>query len=495
MPKKYHVQTRPAPPKFRRIGKYGIVDRREDCSACHNCVKRECIYDCYNNEDDRLRRIDGYVDYLYECKSCLSCVQSCTKGLLSRKMNPEFEALGDDFWTPDIISRTWYQAETGKIPVSGAGYGGRFCGPGFDSMWTDMSEIVRPTRDGIHGREYISTAVDIGRKLSRLSFDEHGDLKEAPPAIIELPVPVVFDSLHYLKAPECVRLAAASAAQRLRTLCVVDTADLTDSLEPFAETIVPLLDENVAADDPWLDRVRMIEVEDCEGIEEKTDAFKKANPSLAVGVRLKLDRSSAQRVVELTRQGIEVIHLYADSTGQEWNGDSPHSRHITRVTREVHLALVEQRIRDEVTLIASGGIAMAEHMAKEIICGADLVGVDMSIPIALECRVCGSCRRGLACPVELERIDLRYATQRVMNLIGAWRSQLLEVLGAMAIRDVRRLRGEVGRAMFFEDLERESFGPIFGHRLPEQVEEQRHSNEAGAPGGQGNKETDTTGTV
>ena len=26
-------------------------------------------------------------------------------------------------------------------------------------MWTDMSEIVRPTRDGIHGREYISTSV------------------------------------------------------------------------------------------------------------------------------------------------------------------------------------------------------------------------------------------------------------------------------------------------------------------------------------------------
>ena len=33
-----------------------------------------------------------------------------------------------------------------------------------------MSEIVRPTRDGIHGREYISTSVDIGRKLPHLAF-------------------------------------------------------------------------------------------------------------------------------------------------------------------------------------------------------------------------------------------------------------------------------------------------------------------------------------
>jgi glutamate synthase domain-containing protein 2 len=120
-----------------------------------------------------------------------------------------------------------------------------------------------------------------------------------------------------------------------------------------------------------------------------------------------------------------------------------------------------------VTIIASGGIALAEHMAKEIICGADLVGIDMPVPIALECRVCGSCLRETVCPVDLGNIDVGYATQRIMNLTGAWRSQLIEVLGAMGIREVRRLRGEVGRAMFFEDLERESFGPIFGARRAE----------------------------
>ena len=54
-----------------------------------------------------------------------------------------------------------------------------------------------------------------------------------------------------------------------------------------------------------------------------------------------------------------------------------------------------------------------------------------------------------------------------MNLIAAWRNQLLEVLGAMGIREVRRLRGEVGRAMFFEDLEAETFGRLFGPRKKE----------------------------
>ena len=49
--------------------------------------------------------------------------------------------------------------------------------------------------------------------------------------------------------------------------------------------------------------------------------------------------------------------------------------------------------------------------------------------------------------------------RRIENLIGAWHQQLIEVLGAMGIREVRRLRGETGRAMFFEDLERDIVRP------------------------------------
>ena len=40
------------------------------------------------------------------------------------------------------------------------------------------------------------------------------------------------------------------------------------------------------------------------------------------------------------------------------------------VVRDIHLHLVAD-VRDGVTLIASGGIALAEHLAKVIICGAD----------------------------------------------------------------------------------------------------------------------------
>ena len=39
---------------------------------------------------------------------------------------------------------------------------------------------------------------------------------------------------------------------------------------------------------------------------------------------------------------------------------------------------------------------------------------------------------------------------------------MLEILGAMGIREVRRLRGEVGRAMWCSRLEAEAFSEIEG---------------------------------
>jgi len=126
--------------------------------------------------------------------------------------------------------------------------------------------------------------------------------------------------------------------------------------------------------------------------------------------------------------------------------------------------LVEQQVRDEITLISSGGVALAEHMAKAVICGADLVAIDLPLIIALECRLCRECERDGECQIALHEVDHAYAVRRLVNLMGAWHSQLIEMLGAMGIREARRLRGETGRAMFFEDLENGTFGKLFGRR-------------------------------
>ena len=108
---------------------------------------------------------------------------------------------------------------------------------------------------------------------------------------------------------------------------------------------------------------------------------------------------------------------------------------------------------------------MAEHVAKLIACGADGAVVDDALLVALECRMCFRCLDHKKCDMGLDHISPEWGTQRIINLLGSWHSQLIEVLGAMGLREVRRLRGEVGRVMFFEDLEEECFGPVFGERI------------------------------
>jgi len=135
------------------------------------------------------------------------------------------------------------------------------------------------------------------------------------------------------------------------------------------------------------------------------------------------------------------------------------------MTRYIHTSLVKGGVRDEVTIIAGGGMALAEHMAKEIICGADAITINMPLLIGLECRFCASCRDGFTCPAKIENITAEYGIGRMTNLIAVWHDQLIEVMGAMGIREARRLRGETGRALFFEDIEEETFGRLFGKRI------------------------------
>ncbi|MCX5772981.1 MAG: glutamate synthase-related protein, partial [Candidatus Hydrogenedentes bacterium] len=436
------------------IGKLGIVDWREDCSNCHNCVKRSCVYGFYRDEADSLREDLTLMDYIYQCKGCLACIQNCTKGLLTRVVNPEYEHLGDSYYTPDIILANWYQAETGNIPVSGSGYGGPFSGPGFDSMWTDMSEIVRPTRDGIHGREYISTSVDIGRKVPYIEFRD-GQMSVTPPPLVEIPVPIIFECVPPQFQRGAVVRAVAKAAEKIGTLFIVDdnNADLLEI--PGA---IPICEPQIAADG-LAPIVMVAESADILAVQQR---IKDKDPARIVSIRLSATPDSATRISELTRGGAELVHLVFDSHGRETGADNP--RHMRDVLREVHRALVKDGIRDLVTLVASGGIAHAEHVAKAIICGADLVAVDLPLMTALECRLCGECLRGETCPVHLDEVEEPYGVQRIVNLMGAWRNQLLELLGAMGIREVRRLRGETGRCMFFEDLEASTFGRLFGTR-------------------------------
>jgi glutamate synthase domain-containing protein 2 len=164
-----------------------------------------------------------------------------------------------------------------------------------------------------------------------------------------------------------------------------------------------------------------------------------------------------KKTLSLVESGVPIVHLEGSPNGMAMDDES---LFIKDGIRLVHRALVEEGVRDEVTLLAGGGLAMAEHVAKAMICGADAVFIDFPILIALECRMCRRCTRELSCPVEIHQASSNWVAARVVNLLGAWHNQLLEVMGAMGIRDARRLRGEAGRAMFFEELDSATFGSM-----------------------------------
>jgi hypothetical protein len=463
MPDKYEIKTVATPGRFRRVGKYGAVDYREDCSRCTNCVKPRCIYDTYRKDVAHARNPETSIQPLYDCRACFSCVQGCTKGLLSLGINPEYLDIGDDYWKPDIVDTTWKQADTGRIPVSGAGYRGRFHGPGFDSIWTDMSEIVRPTRDGIHGREYISTSVDIGPKPMRLTFADDGTLIGESARVVELQLPAILDRPPWAIDSAGLTKARLLAARALKSLAVVDVDALDEGLDrDLLAVAVPLLSgEGVPRSGPWLPCVQLIEIFDGSGAASTAQSLQTERPELVIALRMPMRSDSLERIIEQAKAGIKVFHLVADLHGREPGLERP--RHVKDAMRTLHSGLVAAGIRDELTLIAGGGIALAEHMAKAIICGADLVSVDATLLVALGCRVCqgqNTETHQALCPAEMDSSDADYAAQRMINLLGAWHSQLIEVLGAMGIREIRRLRGEVGRAIFLEDIEREAFGDL-----------------------------------
>jgi len=459
MPKKYNIHTKPAAPRFTPVGKSTILDWEGGCLRCFKCVKRNCIFGAYNKRTFNPEQLTDTIDTI--CKNCLRCVQSCPGRVITKVMNPEYKLMGDTYWTPDIIATQWYQAETGSIPVSGAGYAGPFSGPGFDDMWTDMSEIVRPTRDGIHGREYINTSVHLGRKTIAFCFDEEGKPILDAPKNIEIPIPMIFGSLPFGTPSKNILLAMAQAAMALGTLVEVPVEIWNPCLSSCAAHVIPLLAaEQVETHEHLIEPARMIEIHDSAGSVEVLGRLKEKYPDIVVMIKIALRENSPDRVAALVAAGAGIVHIHADRNGNV--ASEKGVRFIKETVKEVHNHLIAEGTREQVTLVVGGGIAMAEHVAKAIICGADAVAIDIPLLLALECRVCLRCENGLSCPVEIENIHPEWGKARIVNLMGAWRNQILEVLGAMGIREVRRLRGEMGRAMFFKDLEAQTFGKIFG---------------------------------
>ena len=366
---------------------------------------------------------------------------------------------GDPYWTAELITQTWFQAETGRVPISGAGYGGPFSGEGFDGIWLDMSEIVRPTRDGIHGRETISTTVVLGGSPERLELDCDGRLRTGMPPGLELPLPVAFGPLPMALPGRAPLRALTEAADRLGTLAIHDC----EALEEASRTRLALrvtaadLDDEARVAALRERAPAYLEIEQEPWDLERWERTRTLFPGALVALRRALGPDSPAEIERLVRRGVRVLHLYGDIEGKDTAGQP-----LPDSLRAVHAHLVETRWRESLSLLVSGGIAAAEHLPKIIACGADAVVLDALPQVAWGCALWAE--KSL-CHPESHEIDQAWGAQRLVNLMAAWRDQLLEALGAMGLREVRRLRGEIGRVIF-DQHESKAFRRLFATGAP-----------------------------
>jgi hypothetical protein len=192
----------------------------------------------------------------------------------------------------------------------------------------------------------------------------------------------------------------------------------------------------------------LVELED----EATKDQVRQMTPEAQIILRT----GDLERAIEAASE-FDVIHLVADYHG-----------HLDglfgfEAIHQVHQRLVELGVREKVSLLGSGGIAAAEHVPKAIIAGLDAVALDTAPLLAVQAQFNGEVVNPMTANIDLPRLEQTWATQRLVNLCASWRDQLLEIMGAMGLREVRRLRGETGRAMFQNELEREAFAGIEGY--------------------------------
>lgn len=449
------------------------------CIDCGICAQ-VCPYDVYEKKPGLVHLSAPKSSNCIGPQNCEGrsyfCVDNCPTDAIRIGENPYYEDLGDDRWPADLITATWYMAETGQLPPPGIDYFTGDSGGGFDRLAfrfpAKPDAVAEP-----------DTSLELNRR------------PDGPR--ITTPIPTYGAGMSYGSVSLNVMLSRVRAAKAWNTYCSTGEGGYPDALIPYADHVItqvatglfgvseetlqrapiieikyaqgakPGLGGHLLADKNTPDVARMREavpktslfspfpfhsVYSVEDHRKHLDWLRSVNPRALLSVKVSTPVDVDMVAVGSYYAGANIINL---DGGYGGTGAAPDiakkniAMPIEYALPKVHRFLEAEGIRDEVTLMASGGVRTAYDVAKAIALGADGCVIGTAELVALNCTRCGNCERGRGCqhgiattdPEFVPLIQDDWGAQRIYNLYAAWRLQWVDLLTRLGLSNFGELRG------------------------------------------------------
>ena len=476
------------PPKF------GVRVDPEQCMLCGRCVEN-CSYGVFRMEEGRLKVNSR------NCVACHRCLAMCPRDAITIRERP-VDYRSHPLWTPQVREAIFNQAKTGKIIV--AGMGNALPYPViFDHLVLDACQVTNPSIDPL--REPMELRTYIGKKPSRIELVKRGngevDLLTSLSPNLKLETPIMIGHMSYGAISLNAQMSLARAVSEIGTYMGTGEGGLHESLYPYQDhMIVQIASGRFGVDIDYLERGAAIEIKIGQGakpgigghlpgekvnqevsmtrmIPKGSDAIspaphhdiysiedlKQLVRSLKeatewkkpVFVKIAAVHNSAAIAAGIARSSADAIVIdgFRGGTGAAPRVFRDHvGIPVEAAIASVDAKLRQQGIRNEVSIIASGGIRESADVAKIIALGADAVYIGTAALVALGCRVCGTCNRGvcawgIATQREdlVKRLDPAIGSQQIINLVHGWTDELAELMGAAGINSIESLRGNRDR--------------------------------------------------
>ena len=464
------------------------IRKDESCINCLRCT-RECSFGAITAGDDKTP-----VFHHEKCTDCQRCVSFCPTGALWITED-ENRFRQNTVFKEDDIKEILLQAETGGVLLSSMGASGRNVPIYFDKMLLNASQVTNPSIDPL--REPMETAVFIGQRPEKIQRGSDGKIEDNLPPHLELRTPIMFSAMSYGAISLNVHKALAAAAEKLGTYWNTGEGGLHESLYPFKKnTIVQVASGRFGVHETYLNTAAAIEIKIGQGAKpgigghltgrkiigdvSKTRMVPEGLDAISPAPHHDIDsiEDLAQLVMSITeathyqkpvivkvaavhniapiasgiaRSGADIISIdgYRGGTGAA----PKRIRDNVGIPIELAIASVDQRlreerIRDRVSIIASGGIRNSSDAVKAIALGADAVSIGTAALCALGCHICASCHTGRCAwglatqdPELTKRLDPEKGAERLINLVNAWTREIKEIMGGMGINSIEALRG------------------------------------------------------